>query len=241
MPRHPRVSRAVLLILLVVSTVALCLSVAAAAARADDPLLAPASVCGDPSATAPLTPPAHRRLPGPRRLPAWYGAWQAWRLAGHGNRPARAPRKIPGWAKRRLKAYRAAHPKVPNTQLASMLCYHNWARGHNGAKALDYSKALAAFSTQKSAKIVKCGVFTHFPCGEDAFAGFPSGFSYEGENLVMMGPVGTVRQMFALWLGSPGHRANILNPDFKQIGLHLYVGPAFGSSAVMMWCADFGG
>jgi len=241
MTRRPHVKRAVFLILLVVSTAALCLPAAAAAAKADDPLLAPASVCGDPSATAPLTPPAPRALPGPKRLPHWYAPWQAWRLAGHGNRPATAPRKIPAWARARLKAYRAAHPKVPNTQLPSMLCYHNWAREHDGQKPLGYSKSLAAFSAQKSAKIVKCGVFTHFPCGEDAFAGFPSGFSYEGENLVMMGPVGTVRQMFAMWLGSPGHRANILNADFKQIGLHLYVGPAFGSSAVMMWCADFGG
>jgi uncharacterized protein YkwD len=234
------VKRVVLLLLLVVATAALCLPAAAAAAKADDPLLAPASACGDPSANAPLTP-RHGALPGPKRLPHWYPPWQTWRLTGHGSRPAKAPKKIPAWAQARLRAYKAAHPKVPNTQLASMLCYHNWARGHDGQKPLGYNKALAAFSAQKSAKIVKCGVFTHFPCGEDAFAGFPTGFSYEGENLVMMGPVGTVRQMFALWLGSPGHRANILSPDFKQMGLHLYVGPAFGSSAVMMWCADFGG
>lgn len=241
MTRQPHVKHAVFLLLLVLMAVALCRPGASSAAKADDPLLAPASVCGDPSASAPLTPRAHGALPGPKRLPHWYAAWQAWRLAGSGNRPASVPRKIPAWAKRRLKAYKAEHPKVPNTQLASMRCYHDWAREHDGLKALGYSKALAAFSAQKSAKIVKCGVFTHFPCGQDAFAGFPSGFSYEGENLVMMGPVGTVRQMFALWLSSPGHRANILNADFTQIGLHLYVGPAFGSSAVMMWCADFGG
>jgi len=241
MTRRPHVKLSVVLLLIVLATVAMCLPVAAGAAKVDDPLLAPASTCGDPSAGAPLTPRTHRALPGPKRLPHWYSAWQAWRLTGQGNRPARAPRKIPAWAKARLKAYKAAHPKVPNTQLASMRCYHNWAREHDGLKGLSYSKALAAFSAEKSAKIVKCGVFTHFPCGQDAFLGFPSGFSYEGENLVMMGPVGTVRQMFAMWLSSPGHRANILSPDFTQFGLHLYVGPAFGSSAVMMWCADFGG
>jgi uncharacterized protein YkwD len=232
------VKRAALLLLLVVATIALSLPVAAA--KADDALLAPVSVCGDPSATAPLVP-RHRALPGPKRPPVWYAAWQAWRLAGHGSRPASAPRKIPAWARARLKAYEDAHPKVPNTQLASMRCYHNWARERDGLKPLGYSKALAAFSAQKSAKIVSCGVFTHFPCGEDAFQGFPAGFSYEGENLVMMAPVGTVRQMFAMWLASPGHRANILGYSFTQFGLHLYVGPAFGSSAVMIWCADFGG
>ena len=122
-----------------------------------------------------------------------------------------------------------------------MRCYHNWAREHDGLRPVAYSKALAAFSAQKSARIVQCGVFTHFPCGQDAFLGFPSGFSAEGENLVMMGPVGTVRQMFAMWLASPGHRANILGSSYRKFGLHLYVGPAFGSSSVMMWCADFGG
>lgn len=225
----------------VAATIVLCLTATAAAAKADDPLLAPASVCGDPSAKAPLTPRAHGALPGPRHLPDWYSAWQAWRLAGHGSRPASVPGRIPAWAQARLRAYEAMHPKVPNTQLASMRCYHNWAREHDGLKPLRYSRALAAFSAQKSAKIVKCGVFTHFPCGESAFAGFPGGFSYEGENLVAMGPVGTVRQMFAMWLASPGHRANILNPAFAKIGLHLYAGPAFGAGAEMMWCADFGG
>ncbi len=238
MTDQPHVKRAALLLLLVVATVVLCLP---ATAKAGDPLLAPASVCGDPSPSAPLTPRAHHGRPGPKSLPSWYAAWQAWRLAGHGNRPASAPRRIPAWARARLKAYEAAHPKVPNTQLASMRCYHNWARDHDGLKPLRYSDALAAFSAQKSAKIVQCGVLTHMPCGEGAFQGFPAGFSYEGENLVLIGPVGTVRQMFALWLASPGHRANILGSSFTRIGLHLYAGPAFGSSAVMMWCADFGG
>ncbi|HEY7422544.1 MAG TPA: CAP domain-containing protein [Gaiellaceae bacterium] len=237
MTNQPQVKRAILLVALAAATVVVALP---ARARAADPLLAPVTACGDPSATASLVP-RHRTLPGPRPLPHWYAAWQAWRLAGHGNRPASAPRKIPGWARARLKIYKATHRKVPSTQLASMLCYHNWAREHNGLKPLGYSKALAAFSAQKSAKIVQCGVFTHAPCGENPFQGFPAGFSYEGENLVMMGPVGTVRQMFALWLGSAGHRANILNPSFTQLGLHLYIGAAFGQSGVMMWCADFGG
>ena len=233
--------RIALVFLVVVATTVLGLTASAAAANADDPLLAPASVCGDPSAHAPLVPRAHRALPGPKHLPAWYSQWQAWRLSGHGSRPATAPKRIPAWAEARLRAREAMHQKVPTTQLASMRCYHNWAREHDGLKPLGYSKALAAFSAQKTAKIVKCGVFTHSPCGESAFAGFPGGFSAEGENLVMMGPVGTVRQMFAMWLASPGHRANILNPAFAEIGLHLYAGAAFGSSSVMLWCADFGG
>jgi uncharacterized protein YkwD len=44
-----------------------------------------------------------------------------------------------------------------------------------------------------------------------------------------------------MWLASPGHRANILGSSYTKFGLHLYVGPGFGSSSVMMWCADFGG
>ena len=62
------------------------------------------------------------------------------------------------------------------------------------------------------------GILPRLPCGEGAFQGFPTGFSYQGENLVMMAPVGTVRQMFAMWLASPGHRANILAPPSHSSG-----------------------
>lgn len=39
------------------------------------------------------------------------------------------------------------------------------------------------------------------------------------------------------WLNSPGHRANILNPDFTRIGLGL----AASAGGTRYWVQDFGG
>ena len=38
-----------------------------------------------------------------------------------------------------------------------------------------------------------------------------------GENLQSMGV--SAESMFTKWMNSPGHRANILNPDYRRIGI----------------------
>ena len=40
----------------------------------------------------------------------------------------------------------------------------------------------------------------------------------------------------AAWMASPGHRANILNPNFKEIGIGLW----YTSSKVVRSSQDFG-
>lgn len=43
-----------------------------------------------------------------------------------------------------------------------------------------------------------------------------------GENLAFgTGPYSTPRAIVKTWMNSPGHRANILNPDFTQIGIGI--------------------
>jgi uncharacterized protein YkwD len=37
------------------------------------------------------------------------------------------------------------------------------------------------------------------------------------------------------WMGSSGHRANILNPGYRRIGVAAYVGP----SGTIFWCQQF--
>jgi uncharacterized protein YkwD len=37
------------------------------------------------------------------------------------------------------------------------------------------------------------------------------------------------------WMNSPGHRANILNPDFKTLGVGVHFGPGGP-----WWTQDFG-
>ena len=127
-----------------------------------------------------------------------------------------------------------------STEVGVMLCYHNFARVQDGLKPLTIDPRLAAYGRQKLAQIVKCGVFTHMPCGADAFAGFPAGFTAAGENLVYWEPTGTVRQQMTTWLHSPDHLENIVSGNYSRVGFAVYDGPAFGYSEVRMWIADFG-
>jgi uncharacterized protein YkwD len=127
-----------------------------------------------------------------------------------------------------------------SAEVGAMLCYHNFARAEDGLKPLTIDPRLASFGRQKLAEIVKCGVFTHSPCGVDAFAGFPGGFAAAGENLVYWEPTGTVRQQMSTWLHSPDHLQNIVSPSYSRVGFAVYDGPAFGYPEVRMWIADFG-
>lgn len=55
-----------------------------------------------------------------------------------------------------------------------------------------------------------------------------SGYTSETDN-----PVGQAQAIHTALMNSPGHRANIMNPDFTHVGLGIYYGPmAFGDSVV---------
>jgi hypothetical protein len=61
--------------------------------------------------------------------------------------------------------------------------------------------------------------------------------TYKGENIAA--GYGTAAAVFQGWKDSPGHDANMLNPNFKVIGIALRVvsGSPYGS----YWTTDFGG
>ena len=58
----------------------------------------------------------------------------------------------------------------------------------------------------------------------------PSGRAWAvGENLAWgTGPLGTPAAIVRAWMNSPGHRANILDPRFRQIGLGIVAGNPAG-------------
>jgi len=55
-----------------------------------------------------------------------------------------------------------------------------------------------------------------------------------GENVAM--GYSTVAAVFKGWMNSPGHRANILNNSYKEVGFGL----ATSKNGSKYWCADFG-
>jgi uncharacterized protein YkwD len=64
-----------------------------------------------------------------------------------------------------------------------------------------------------------------------------------GENLAWgSGSRATARQIVDAWMGSPGHRANILNRSFNEVGVGIVIGAplARGMPAAATYNTDFG-
>jgi uncharacterized protein YkwD len=86
--------------------------------------------------------------------------------------------------------------------------------------------------------------FDHFaPDGSDPFdrmeaAGFAGALPW-GENIAAGYP--TADQVFAGWMSSPGHCANILEPTYGAIGIGLYERPDDPSGARFYWTQEFAG
>lgn len=59
-------------------------------------------------------------------------------------------------------------------------------------------------------------------------------WNYVGENIAMGYP--DVASVMKGWMHSPGHRANILNKNYKEVGF----GVAKSKNGSIYWCADFG-
>lgn len=57
----------------------------------------------------------------------------------------------------------------------------------------------------------------------------------EGENVA--GGFDTPEEVMQAWMGSSGHRANLLNPAFREIGIGFYSGP---NAHHTYWVQDFG-
>ena len=121
-----------------------------------------------------------------------------------------------------------------------MLCYHERVRRRYGLAPLRRSAALDASARLKGDRILRCRVFAHQPCGDSfirtfRLAGYlpwPGGWII-GENLAsgFLTPWGA----FEGFMHSPHHRANILNREFRQIGIYQSSSP-WGP----LWVVEFG-
>jgi uncharacterized protein YkwD len=123
-----------------------------------------------------------------------------------------------------------------------MLCLHQRARRQSGLRALRLSVRLTEAARAKSVDIARCG-FSHTACGH-AFEYEVNKTGYRwtrvGENLAWgTGPLGRASAIFSTWLRSPGHRANILDPAFRNVGLAVRRGDVAGRPNAVIWVAEF--
>ena len=99
----------------------------------------------------------------------------------------------------------------------------------------------------KAGWIRSCRSFSHTPCGHSLWSAFHAvaydrGAWLVGENLAWgTGSGGRVRAVFTAWLKSPGHRHNIVNEQWQELGLtRTHARRMFGRANVTLWVVEFG-
>lgn len=117
---------------------------------------------------------------------------------------------------------------VKRAQTAT-LCLINKERSKRGVSTLRSERRLVKAAGGHSRDMVRRGYFDHVtpedkdPGDRIAATGYRS--STWGENIAWGGgKLGTPASIVRNWMGSPGHRANILNGVFKESGIGIAVG-----------------
>lgn len=142
--------------------------------------------------------------------------------------------------------------KRVSTLDAAIVAQVNAFRASRGLATLRVSPSLNAAARVHSTQMARLGYFSHNSANGSSFSSriatyYPSrGYRSwtVGENLLWASPdVGAARAL-RLWLASPPHRANLLDPHWREIGLvsvHANRAPGvYGNSPTTIVTADFG-
>ena len=127
---------------------------------------------------------------------------------------------------------------------AAVLCLLNVQRSHHGLRPLHESRKLDRASTRWSRAMVARGIFEHADMlGRIRATGYLNGARSwtVGENIAWgMFGWATPSHIVNGWMHSPGHRANILNGGFRDIGLGVATGTPVGRGPGATYTTDFG-
>ena len=135
---------------------------------------------------------------------------------------------------------------------SAVLCLHNQERARHGLPRLSENPKLRTAAGRHSANMVSERFFDHTTPGGSTMvdrirrAGYTSGARAWalGENIAWgSGRLATAAQIHRGWMSSAGHRANILQRSFREIGIGIETGlpvrlSAAGSGAT--YTTDFG-
>src|ERR671919_214329 len=114
------------------------------------------------------------------------------------------------------------------TVVRATLCTLNAERARHGLQRLKLNKKLSAAARLHARDMVRRDYFAHDSLGGDTFVDRirRSGYLRDasswsvGENLAWGSNERSAPQAItAMWMDSPGHRANILSPQFREIGI----------------------
>jgi uncharacterized protein YkwD len=117
----------------------------------------------------------------------------------------------------------------------------NDVRDAYGLRPLAVNPKLTRAARAHSSMMLEHDVFTHGAFAE-RLRSFGVRLPLLSENIAWgNGRYGTPRGIVTAWLNSPPHRANLLHPLFKVIGIGSRVGTFAGYRGAAVVTADFGG
>jgi uncharacterized protein YkwD len=132
------------------------------------------------------------------------------------------------------------------------LCLLNNARARHGLRRLRLQRRLGRAARSHSADMARRGYFSHDSLSGASFLDRIRRSGYlrrarswmVGENIAWgTGTLSTPRSIVRAWMRSPGHRANILNGRFREIGVGItYNAPVrVAARPAATYTTDFGG
>ena len=127
-----------------------------------------------------------------------------------------------------------------NAKEQSTLTLHNEARKSRGLRLLCVHPALTEAARAHSADMIRKDYFAHGSVGTRLER---HGYHWRtyGENIAWgSGRYASPANTFRRWMDSPGHKANILNRRFREIGVGTASGTYNGHENVTMYTVDFG-
>jgi uncharacterized YkwD family protein len=102
----------------------------------------------------------------------------------------------------------------------------NQQRAKAGLKPLAVDKALAAMALDKAKDMYNNHYFDHtsptYGSPFDMMTSYGIRYTYAGENIAMGQK--TPQEVMNAWMNSPGHKQNILSPNYMKIGVGYYNG-----------------
>jgi uncharacterized protein YkwD len=147
-----------------------------------------------------------------------------------------------------LCTFFAAFAAIPGAGAATMsknertlLETVNDVRAAHNLQPLEVDTTLVRAARDYSTTLIRRDIFTHGALGP-RLASYGARGTLFGENLAWgTGRKATARSIVGSWLASPGHRANLLRPSWKRVGIGSRTGEFLGYYGATVVTADFAG
>jgi uncharacterized protein YkwD len=135
------------------------------------------------------------------------------------------------------------------TVIRATLCTLNAERARHGLTRLKLNRKLSAAARRHARDMVRRDYFAHDSLGGGSFVdrirrtGYlnDAGSWSVGENLAWGShDRAAPRAITSMWMNSAGHRANILSPSFREVGIGFAIGAPGASGPAATYATEFG-